>query len=186
MSDGAPFQRQNQAWHFPRFGELSNLQNEMLLPDVVGEQSPKRPLGLSDLGACDGFSDGYHLHEGEQVPRRVADQEDQDDAHEDDGKVVLLKQIFKFLFVKILNLFRPNFRLLGEFLFIGSNLAIKSLWSLQMYCIATNVVTINQRMQTSRTFLKTCQTCFRLACCVVVAAVLESDIWRAFLFFTSL
>ena len=40
--------------------------------------------------AVRGPADVDHLVEGEEEPRRVADAEDEDDAHEDDGEVVLL------------------------------------------------------------------------------------------------
>ena len=42
------------------------------------------------LGALDGRPDEVHFDHGEEVAWGVADQEGQDDAHEDDGQVVLL------------------------------------------------------------------------------------------------
>ena len=69
---------------------IYTLLNHIILPKRCGVQSPNgkcvhaHALALNDL-----FNDD-HLNEAEKVPRRVTDKEYQNDAHENDGQVVLL------------------------------------------------------------------------------------------------
>ena len=60
------------------------------IPDAAEHERPCRERdGVPGL-ARHGVPDDDHLEDGEHDPRRVADEEDEHDAHEHDGQVVLL------------------------------------------------------------------------------------------------
>ena len=58
--------------------------------EVADHQGPKRERLLPGIGAFQRLLDHEHLVQAEEDPRQVRDEKDQDDAHEDDGQVVLL------------------------------------------------------------------------------------------------
>ena len=62
----------------------------MILPKSCGIQRPYRKCVHAHALAFHGLFDDDHLDEAEEVPRSVTYEEYQNDAHENDGQVVLL------------------------------------------------------------------------------------------------
>ena len=60
------------------------------MAEVADDESPERERFLAGFGAFQSILDHKHLVEAEEDPRQVGDEEHEDNAHEDDGKVVLL------------------------------------------------------------------------------------------------
>ena len=59
-------------------------------PDAGEHEGPEREGGSALRLARHRVPDDKHLEDAEHDPRRVTEQEDEDDPHEDDGQVVLL------------------------------------------------------------------------------------------------
>ena len=64
--------------------------DEKQVAEVADDESPERERFLAGFGAFQSILDHKHLVEAEEDPRQVGDEEHEDNAHEDDGKVVLL------------------------------------------------------------------------------------------------